>query len=657
MSIERKLTYVGGGSEKFWQVSQDGCDLHIRYGRIGTTGTTQVKSYGSDDAAQTAADKLVAEKVRKGYVEDTSAGAQAPPAASAPVEAAPVEVLDEDMFTMPATWLRALHPRRGGAQVTAKLPDKDAPEKVAATIEEHREMIVSSLELTTDPEIVEAGTAYLSGQASPLGAAVIAEVMGAYVGWGTSSVFTDLAEAWLVEHGPEFAALAVAELSSLHCGDNYHHTREGMPIRRLTPADEAGPWWRWTRVVLPARVRAALVAVTDTEYADIVAALATCRDRGPRHRAATSFLVPTETAWVEADCAEAAAFLPGLADCLISAVNAPEQAALLAEHVYVWQAASSLALPATVVDGLGTAAVPLLAGWLDGAQAGDPERRVLSVLAELPCDEAMRVMIDRIDRKHTQPALLKAASRFPRRAMRLLAASGGKIAGELLRAHVLAHPDLVDEVLAQTADEAATRRITAISTAAAVTFAPPEALPQVLVSPPWTRRRAVQKATVVEGLACADETAVVWSPQERDLWSKKPSTYRRDSWDQIAARMTEGRHHWSDAKDMFVGGPDAVVRPLLKTYRPTDMWWVSGWLRPTLARFELDALPLAIVCARRQPTQLASALLPFASPEIAVLMAEWLARLKSVRATALSWFARHPDAAARALVPPALGKP
>lgn len=51
MGVERTLTFVGGGSAKFWEVRQDGAELHIRFGRLGAAGQTQVKSLGSAPAA------------------------------------------------------------------------------------------------------------------------------------------------------------------------------------------------------------------------------------------------------------------------------------------------------------------------------------------------------------------------------------------------------------------------------------------------------------------------------------------------------------------------------------------------------------------------------------------------------------------------------
>ncbi|CAA9425679.1 MAG: hypothetical protein AVDCRST_MAG66-2943 [uncultured Pseudonocardia sp.] len=52
----------------------------------------------------------------------------------------------------------------------------------------------------------------------------------------------------------------------------------------------------------------------------------------------------------------------------------------------------------------------------------------------------------------------------------------------------------------------------------------------------------------------------------------------------------------------------------------------------------------------------AAALLPVEGPQIALAFARWLARAATVREVALAWFARHPVAAARDLVPVALSK-
>ena len=56
-------------SSKFWEVSVDGVNVIVRYGRIGTTGQTRKKTFGDAAAAQSNADTLAEQKTRKGYTE------------------------------------------------------------------------------------------------------------------------------------------------------------------------------------------------------------------------------------------------------------------------------------------------------------------------------------------------------------------------------------------------------------------------------------------------------------------------------------------------------------------------------------------------------------------------------------------------------------
>ncbi|MFI6992612.1 DUF4132 domain-containing protein [Nonomuraea wenchangensis] len=566
---------------------------------------------------------------------------------------------DEDRLTMPAAWLRALYPRRGGVEVAVKRPDPAAPGRLAATLDGHRQQLLDALAACPDPEPRAAGLACVEGEspATPLGAAVVAEIMSAYEGYDDRTLQPLLADAWLAGPGPVFAASAMAERAGL----DVVHREVVWTVRRLDDAWFPSHWTAWKQTEAAARVRAALAAASDAVYAEAVAALAASRDGGLHHRVAASFLVPTETGWVDADCAEVSSVNPQLSVRLLAAVGTPEQAALIAGHAHGSSVLSSLALPATLVDGLGlAAAVPLLTGWFGQYYDTGGERRLLDVLADLPGDAAMQAILDRIDTRYAQPAFLHAAARFPRRAMRLLAASHGKAADGLLRVHVATHPDLVPEVL-PALGEAAAQRIGRIASAPPVAVAPTEALPEVLVSPPWTRPRTVRKPVVVSGLTCQDEPSVTWGPGERDAWLAAPP----DHWGRVYGRTWKdiadgrGRYDWSDVVALFIAGPEELAAPLISTWRLGGHWhWgTADWLPGVAARFELAALPLLLDTARHTPSGAGPSLLPFAAPEIAVLMADWLARLKSVRATALAWLSRHPDAAARALVPAALGKP
>ncbi len=100
--MKRRLVYRDGGSDKFWEVECVGASYRVTFGRTGTAGQTQTKTFASEREALAAAEKVTAEKLRKGYVDDTSGsaspGAPAPQAASpAPEKPSPSMVHAKDL--------------------------------------------------------------------------------------------------------------------------------------------------------------------------------------------------------------------------------------------------------------------------------------------------------------------------------------------------------------------------------------------------------------------------------------------------------------------------------------------------------------------------------------------------------------------------------
>ena len=65
----RYFEFIGGNSRKFWEVTVTDSDVTVRYGRIGTDGQSKTKSFSDETAAVRHAEKLVAAKTGKGYVE------------------------------------------------------------------------------------------------------------------------------------------------------------------------------------------------------------------------------------------------------------------------------------------------------------------------------------------------------------------------------------------------------------------------------------------------------------------------------------------------------------------------------------------------------------------------------------------------------------
>ena len=63
-----RYEFVEGNSSKFWEIELSGTTFTVKWGRIGTGGQTQVKKFASADKARAEHDKLVAGKVKKGYL-------------------------------------------------------------------------------------------------------------------------------------------------------------------------------------------------------------------------------------------------------------------------------------------------------------------------------------------------------------------------------------------------------------------------------------------------------------------------------------------------------------------------------------------------------------------------------------------------------------
>ncbi len=65
----RYFEFVEGTSRKFWEITIADTSFTVRFGRLGTDGQSQTKKFESSDQAKREANKLIGEKVKKGYAE------------------------------------------------------------------------------------------------------------------------------------------------------------------------------------------------------------------------------------------------------------------------------------------------------------------------------------------------------------------------------------------------------------------------------------------------------------------------------------------------------------------------------------------------------------------------------------------------------------
>ena len=680
----RRFEYVGGGSEKFWEIDRDGASVTVRFGRLGTNGQTQVKNLASGGAAEAHVAKLVAEKLKKGYVEG---GAAAPPVVPAPqpevrIAEPPPEVPgpdpDEDAWTVPAAWWRQAEPFRGrGPQRPAPL-DPEAPAVAAELSVPARAQVLAVLENPrSDAELVAGARRFLGvsaglfrktrREADPVGAAVVATVVATTVDWQRRDRLPAVVDEWVAAHGLVFAAEAGALLATvqvLHPNGPYSSATD-LAVGRTQP----NTMGIFHVEPMLARLRALLAAADETEYAEAVRRLAKQRQGSPGGvRVLTSYLLPTEQEWLDDDIAmlRASTFPPDAVSTLLSCATTPAQATSILAGPYVWCFVRYPKLAYSVAAHVGPAVAPVLARVFDADVDADTKKRLVSILSEFPTDEAFELLLARLDQRYVQPGVLEAMARSPRRAMRLLAeAAAGTgtratTARDLLRGHVISHPELVEPVRQNVRGAAAQLLERLAAGAAPAAVASPDAVPAILVTPPWATRRARPKPLVVEGLGPASPMRLAWKPGEQAAWAE---TDTKDDW-----LLAAGKNDWSGLITSALRGSDwrqirilamapvEAVRPHLRRATPVRSWDTGPPLRRLLGRLGDDALDFVFRAAVSYPT-LAGALLPVEGSEVAARMAEWYARSKSVRPLALAWFDRHPAAAARDLVPPALGKP
>jgi predicted DNA-binding WGR domain protein len=698
----RRFELVEGSSKKFWEIELQGTGYTVRWGRIGTNGQSQQKSFASTEKAQAEHDKLIAEKQKKGYSEvdggthtvlaTRPVTAPNPPAAPKQVEeaapasapAAPSPAPAPSDPHQPIIWseslVRRVHPRRGGLQVPVR--PLTSPKKAWAPVRESFAKIAPN-----------------AGQRKPQGdelaaetAAIAARLQGAEPAIGTPE--EDAVLLAFLQHRANWndkpnVDPAIDLLFSL--GGPAHATRAvllslAMHLEGAVPAFEArrGPDSNWYNTLhngylrgLP-RLRALLATQTDdvgyTAARDAAAAL---RDEAPAEvRAGAAFLFPTEKAWARAEAESFTKQPDQRSDLFLCSLTDRDTLELVAPHV---QGSSLLGgyhpkdyLP-SVIDGAGVDALVLLRALAPQQQqysSAETRRTWAELVSVINADEAMTLLLDCLE-KEVMPFALEAALRWPGRALRLLvprAANRGK-EGEAPRAVlttlVRRASDAVKAELPGLPEEARklVSGLQAVSSGPDVPDARPDQLPPVLANPPWLARQRPTALPVLEGVKPPElPEALVWLEGEREAWSQEQSweygeryaAYTPEQWQE--ARKTLAPGFARPRASFFVYAPEDLALAHIAHFQP-EHWGDEAWLPAMAAHLGLASLPALLANIAAKGGESYRLLLPFGVPRIAPQVAEAFAGSKKARPHARAWLLRHPEHATAGLLPVALGKP
>lgn len=96
-----RYEFSEGSSSKFWEIELSGASFSVRFGRIGTSGQAQSKKFKSPAVAAAEAEKLIAEKTRKGY-RKVGGGKQSGVRASGSAATKPAERAEDGAAAFPA---------------------------------------------------------------------------------------------------------------------------------------------------------------------------------------------------------------------------------------------------------------------------------------------------------------------------------------------------------------------------------------------------------------------------------------------------------------------------------------------------------------------------------------------------------------------------
>ena len=473
----RRFELVEGKSSKYWEVQAEGCTVTVRFGRMGTNGQTQTKTFADEAAALKEQDKLIRAKTAKGYAEaPVAAGAAlaavAPKEKAAPLPPAPAGAPRGSLSPQDLPWpqgqapeslFKDLAPVRGVhcPPMPVTLADLSTPPQVNCHNAIELERLAASLGRSWQPWSKSDRKLTRKNLEQPdeeFWLEALAQVVAT-----TYSLRTLRDRAWLVYiggqlHGPAFMLKLIFALLPAY-EDEYHWAAVSRAMRHvIAMADEEA---YEAAFAVAARAWEESQSARESLPGDWTQATV---------RLAAACLFPHHRPWVDAALDEMLATpdLPSCARWLDACVMSVEQArAWLRHHKWVWRAEPTALLQIRLH---GADAMSLLQDLLD--MADDEELRwVLRFIQAVPCPGQFTALLAHVDGPYPiRTALNKLAERYPAAALYSALMQLHEPAGRRARNQALlqdwalrladSHPAALEQALAaMPADQAAAFRL------------------------------------------------------------------------------------------------------------------------------------------------------------------------------------------------------
>ncbi|MFO0714812.1 MAG: DUF4132 domain-containing protein [Sandaracinus sp.] len=714
--MARRFEFEEGGSSKFWEVSVDGTDMTVTYGRIGTSGQSKTKSFATGDAAKKEADKLVVEKTKKGYQEVGAASAAsasaasgaAAPEASKPAKAAKAPKAAKASADTPNASADTPDASEAVASASADTPNAPEDDKPKGA-HEGPSMVVDGEPVWFSVPAFAAEEAEvplskpLAKKRAPGFDKVWEELPAQSAQWATGKHHS---HRWQLDHPaatPEARALMTRVKERLDAkaqGDGFDVDLEAATFALLgmnyyyQPERASRVLWHWTERVGP---ELAIKTFFRAKHFDWYSAAG--QEAWPRPQVLT-ILPKLPDGWVLLHVRE----LSALRELARAFGRAPVDKALreaIGAQKPVWYDRASLAwlfddeaaaraLFVEAKEQQSLTHIGLVAPLLDDLEA------VKALLDASSLDGPDGGMMVRIAMRHglafapVALARAQAEASQPRRWAPVLACYPSIHAARLLVPMLenKSNRKLVSDALANMPAEAcralpealkkkpkyrdAIDSLLATFSASAKAAsgeddegeeAPASALPKVLAAPPWRVKKKASKEAVFASLVPREiEPAVDLSGL--DLKALDQSVLRMQSWGRYSAQsieelVTQGQRFDAAA----VLGLSADDLELLESKgimsKLQSPWWQSDSYTPGLVailrKHDVRAIRPLISLAPNLKTNLACELEHAGAVAVAPLAVDWLG-YKSARAAAFGWVRRFPRHAASGLVPIAVGE-
>ena len=706
--------YQDEKSHKFWAVEQQGNELHISWGKVSTNGQSQVKSFADAAAAEKAELKLIAEKTKKGYVEEVSVITptsvpvqviECPEIAPLPQDK-PVFVgdnlpwlADDAQIILPTEVApTTLSHRRWPGDPVPQENELTLLRSVAANTHRRFKKVItfdySTCSLDWQQAITQAVGLIDSPISTTLPPMVLAVLVALEQGFNRND-HEELMDQIVQEGGLEYATEVVIALQFIRFDWDYD-----AHLITFTPDDrQPGYLLRFASVEM--RLRKHFSLANDDVWQRCADKLIAALGNMPAwHQPLVALLLP-EKPEVAHEIARHFCGQKGLyalewlkltvTDAQVLAdleKYYPGQPGQVFDDYYggnIWCA--------TALQEQGVTALARFAHYATGDTCGE-------VLMHINHPQALTLLIHASEQgKRCHDRMTKAFVRFPHAALaalaELLAQKDEKRWRMMLMTMLISQPILAEQVIPWLSTPAVAvlkscqQQLTQPSNHASA-----DLLPAVVVSPPWLSKK--KKSPIPElDLAPLGIEPICYLTEEisnqllaKYIWySKHITVSHEESTTNLLARMGFQRR----IAGTYIKAPEAVVEAWLNEdystllsefkvfHSPTGHYWqlgilttlplekaVKAWNALTLSphtdteyamlHFGLKGLPGLVNSLARYPQEALPITNYFAASELAPAVARAFNKLKTLRENARSWLLKYPEHALTGLLPAALGK-